>query len=93
MVEHGQHQRLQQDALGEGAFHDQHRGVRHERLTLGEALDVPAEAVSGQVVRGGIVHDPGVAQEGEFLGSEAERLKGLQYASGAGDHTEPAAGR
>jgi hypothetical protein len=93
VVEHREHQRLQQHPLGERRPDGEDGGAGEEQLALGVAVDVPAEAEPGQPVQQPGVGEPLLAQRGEVLVGEPEVGERLQQPAGAGEHAVAAAVR
>ncbi len=94
VIEDGQDERLQDDGLGEGAVHDQDRRPGKVAVAFRVSPDIAAEGVGLQVAQGGLVGDPGLAQELKVGGAEPEALQGVQQPPGACHHAiAPAIGQ
>src|ERR1035438_1692855 len=93
MIQDGQGDRLEHYGFGDWPLYPEDRRPGEIAVAFGVTLDAAAEAVGLEVAQGGVVHHPGVMQESELAGAEAEALKRVEKPAGARDHAVPPAVR
>ncbi len=90
VIQHRQHQRLQQHRLAERALDDEHRRHRPVRLAFREAGDVdPGRGrtdAGGEPLGGRVVDHVPFPQHVDLVRAEAEALERVEQPPGAGEH-------
>ena len=86
VVQHAEHDRLEQHGFGESATHRQHRRARHVNLALAVALDLAREAVVGEEGERWIINDVLFGEPIEFGHPEAKFGDGVKHAARAREH-------
>ena len=93
VVEHGQHQRLEQQRFAEGGLHGQHGCVREVQLAVGEARHLAREPEPAEPRKGLLAQHPQFRQEVDLLVAEPEVLDQRHEPTGPGDDAVATPGR